>query len=125
MKGVKLNATSATGAVDADNRSLLVQLIPKSWRGANTAHRAERSGRAGERREGRARSHVPGLLKDPHDARCFEYYCTSQLAVVNGEPEKPKINLIGKPGIVIGFPTTSPSDRPATGRSRSRCPACR
>jgi dipeptidyl aminopeptidase/acylaminoacyl peptidase len=42
------------------------------------------------------------MLRDPHDAALFEYYCTSQLAVVNGEPEKPKIQLIGKPVIHIG-----------------------
>jgi len=56
VKGVKLNATVGDAAQwMPDNRSLLVQLIPEGRGEVPTPPiRAERSGRAGERREGRA-----------------------------------------------------------------------
>ena len=38
------------------------------------------------------------LLKDSHDEALFEYYATSQLAIIDGE----KVTLVGKPGIHLG-----------------------
>lgn len=104
VKGVRLNATVGEAAQwMPDNRSLLVQLIPEGRGEVPTAPVAP-SGPVVQESGGKAAPvrTFQDLLKDPHDAALFEYYCSSQLAVVNGEPEKPKINLIGKPGIVIG-----------------------
>jgi dipeptidyl aminopeptidase/acylaminoacyl peptidase len=104
VKGVRVNAAIGE-AVQwmPDSRSLLVQLIPEGRGEVPTAPIApggpivqESGGKAAPVRT------FQDLLKDTHDAALFEYYCTSQLAVVNGEPEKPKIQLISKPGIVIG-----------------------
>src|SRR5262245_21690964 len=104
VKGVRVNAAIGD-AVQwmPDNRSLLVQLIPEGRGEVRTPPLApagpvvqESGGKAAPVRT------FQDLLKDAHDASLFDYFCTSQLAVVNGEPEKPKIQHIGKPGIVIG-----------------------
>ena len=42
------------------------------------------------------------MLKDPHDAALFEYYCTSQLAVVTPTASGPTVQNVGKPAIHIG-----------------------
>ena len=67
-----------------DNRTLLVQLVP-STRGAapatppvpNEPNTQESSGRPGPVRT------FEDLLKSPHDENLFEYYATSQLALVD------------------------------------------
>jgi dipeptidyl aminopeptidase/acylaminoacyl peptidase len=103
VKGVRLNATVGEAAQwMPDNRSLLVQLIPEG-RGEVPAAPIAPSGPVVQESGGKAAPvrTFQDLLRDPHDAALFEYYCSSQLAVVNGEPEKPKISFIGKPGIVI------------------------
>ena len=104
VKGVRLNATIGDAAQwMPDSRSLLVQLIPEG-RGEVPAPPVAPSGPVVQESGGKAAPvrTYQDLLKDPHDAALFEYYCTSQLAVVNGEPEKPKVQHVGKPGIVIG-----------------------
>ncbi|MBN9119198.1 MAG: S9 family peptidase [Planctomycetes bacterium] len=104
VKGVRLNGAIGESAQwMPDNRSLLVQLIPEG-RGEVPAPPVAPSGPVVQESGGRAAPvrTFQDLLKDPHDAALFEYYCTSQLAVVNGEPEKPKVQPVGKPGIVIG-----------------------
>ena len=67
-----------------DNRTLLVQLVPPT-RGAAPAtppvppepNTQESSGRPGPVRT------FEDLLKSPHDENLFEYYATSQLALVD------------------------------------------
>ncbi len=104
VKGVRLNAAIGD-AVEwmPDSRSLLVQLIPEG-RGDVPAAPLAPAGPVVQESGGKAAPvrTFQDMLRDPHDAALFEYYGTSQLAVVNGEPEKPKVQLIGKPGIVIG-----------------------
>jgi dipeptidyl aminopeptidase/acylaminoacyl peptidase len=104
VKGVRLNAAIGDAAQwMPDSRSLLVQLIPEG-RGDVPTPPVAPAGPVVQESGGKAAPvrTFQDLLKDPHDAALFEYYCTSQLAVVNGEPEKPKVQHIGKPGIVIG-----------------------
>lgn len=104
MKGVRLNATLGDAAQwMPDNRSLLVQLVPEG-RGEAPLPPVAPSGPVIQESGGKAAPvrTFQDMLKDPHDAALFEYYCTSQLAVVNGELEKPKIQPIGKPAIHIG-----------------------
>jgi dipeptidyl aminopeptidase/acylaminoacyl peptidase len=104
VKGVRLNAAIGD-AIQwmPDSRSLLVQLVPEG-RGEVPTPPLAPSGPIVQESGGKAAPvrTFQDLLKDAHDASLFDYFCTSQLAVVNGEPEKPKIHLIGKPGIVIG-----------------------
>ncbi|HEX8264118.1 MAG TPA: prolyl oligopeptidase family serine peptidase [Pyrinomonadaceae bacterium] len=81
-----------------DQKSLLVNLVPKT-RGAAPGYQnvtpnepsiQETSGKAG------AVQTFQDLLKNPNDERLFEYYATSQLAVVGVDG---KIREIGQPGI--------------------------
>jgi dipeptidyl aminopeptidase/acylaminoacyl peptidase len=104
VKGVRLNGTIGDAAQwMPDNRSLLVQLVPEG-RGEVPAPPVAPNGPVVQESGGKAAPvrTFQDMLRDPHDAALFEYYCTSQLAVVNGEPEKPRIGFVGKPGIVIG-----------------------
>jgi dipeptidyl aminopeptidase/acylaminoacyl peptidase len=104
VKGLKLNAAVGDAAQwMPDGRSLLVQLIPEG-RGAVPQPPAAPSGPVVQESGGKAAPvrTYQDLLKDQHDADLFEYYTTSQLAVVSGEPDKPKLQPVGKPGIVIG-----------------------
>ena len=104
IKGVRLNAAIGESAQwMPDGRSLLVQLVPEGRGDAPTPPIApvgpviqESGGRAAPVRT------FQDMLKDPHDAALFEYYSTSQLAVISGEAEKPAIQNIGKPAIHIG-----------------------
>jgi dipeptidyl aminopeptidase/acylaminoacyl peptidase len=104
VKGVRLN--SAIGEPVQwmpDGRSLLVQLVPDG-RGAAPVPPAAPPGPVVQESGGTAAPvrTYQDMLKDPHDSDLFEYYCTSQLAVVTPDPEKPKVQSIGKPAIVIG-----------------------
>ena len=81
-----------------DQKSLLVNLVPKT-RGAAPGYQnvtpnepsiQETSGKAG------AVQTFQDLLKNPNDERLFEFYATSQLAVVGVDG---KIREIGQPGI--------------------------
>lgn len=103
VKGVRLNAAIGEPLQwMPDNRSLLVQLVPDG-RGESPAAPVAPSGPVVQESGGKAAPvrTYQDLLKNEYDATLFEYHCTSQLAVVNGEPEKPKIQLIGKPSIII------------------------
>jgi dipeptidyl aminopeptidase/acylaminoacyl peptidase len=104
VRGVRLNGAIGDAAQwMPDSRSLLVQLIPEG-RGEVPAAPVAPAGPIVQESGGKAAPvrTFQDMLKDPHDAALFEYYCTSHLAVVGGDPEKPKVQLIGKPGIVIG-----------------------
>jgi dipeptidyl aminopeptidase/acylaminoacyl peptidase len=85
VKGVTINSVMGN-ALNwmPDNRTLLVQIVPPT-RGAppatpsvpNEPNTQESSGRPGPVRT------FEDLLKSPHDENLFEYYATSQLALVD------------------------------------------
>jgi dipeptidyl aminopeptidase/acylaminoacyl peptidase len=104
VKGVRVNAAIGNPVQwMPDSRSLLVQLVPEGRGDAPTPPVAP-SGPVIQESGGKAAPvrTYQDMLKDPHDAALFEYYCTSQLAVISGEPAKPAIQNIGKPAIHIG-----------------------
>lgn len=85
LKGVTLNSTMGNAlSWMTDNRTLLVQLVPPT-RGpapatplvAGEPNTQESSGRPGPVRT------FEDLLKSPHDGNLFEYYATSQLALID------------------------------------------
>jgi dipeptidyl aminopeptidase/acylaminoacyl peptidase len=90
LRGVSVN--SAYGdplAWMPDNRSLLLQLVPASRPAAPQTpavppepNTQESSGRPGPVRT------YEDLLKTPHDENLFEYYATSQLAIVDSATSK-------------------------------------
>ncbi len=86
-----------------DSRSLLVQMIPE-FRGGPPEPPSAPAGPIVQESGGKAAPvrTFQDLLKDPHDVALFGYYCMSQLAIVDGEPDKPGIHPIGKPAIIIG-----------------------
>ena len=104
VKGVQVSAAVGE-AVQwmPDGRSLLVQLVTPGRGDAPEPPIAPR-GPVVQESGGKAAPvrTFQDLLKDPHDAALFEYYCTSQLAVVTPDTEKPTIQNIGKPTIHIG-----------------------
>ena len=85
-----------------DSRTLLVQLVPAT-RGAapaaslvpNEPVTQESSGRPGPVRT------YEDLLKNPHDEKLYEYYATSQLALVDSVTGRS--TPLGKPGIFQGL----------------------
>ena len=106
LKGVTVNAAYGD-ALDwmPDSKTLIVRLIP-AGRAAVTAkplvprepNSQESSGRAGPVRT------YEDLLKTPHDEDLFEYYATSQLALIDAMSGK--TTLVGKPAI---FQSADPS----------------
>lgn len=97
IKNVKVN-TAFGGFSWEDGRTIAAQLVP-SARGAAPQYQnvtpigpaiQETSGRTG------AVQTFQDLLKNPNDEKLFDYYCTSQLAMID---VKGKVKLIGKPGI--------------------------
>ncbi len=99
MKGIALNDTE--GNVFQwmpDNKTLLVQLVPAKRKPAPAASGVPRepnwqesTGRVGPVRT------FQDLLKTPHDEDLFEYYATSQLALVDSS--NGKISEVGQPAI--------------------------
>ena len=88
-----------------DNRTLLVQLVPPR-RGAAPATPAvppEPNAQESSGRPGPVRTYED-LLKSPHDENLFEYYATSQLALV--DPASGKTTPIGQTAI---FQSSDPS----------------
>jgi dipeptidyl aminopeptidase/acylaminoacyl peptidase len=90
VKGVQINSVLGNPLTwMPDNRTLLVQLVPPA-RGAAPAmptvptepNTQESSGRPGPVRT------YEDLLKSPHDENLFEYYATSQLALVDSSSGK-------------------------------------
>ncbi|MCS6866267.1 MAG: prolyl oligopeptidase family serine peptidase [Gemmataceae bacterium] len=104
VKDLRLNAVLGE-AIQwmPDSRSLLVQLVPEG-RGEPPAAPLAPRGPVIQESRGKAAPvrTYQDLLKNDHDATLFEYYATTQLAVVSGEPDKPRIQPIGKPMMVIG-----------------------
>lgn len=100
VKGVQVNSVLGNPiAWMPDNRTLLVQLVPPT-RGAAPAippvptepNTQESSGRPGPVRT------YEDLLKSPHDENLFEYYATSQLALV--DPSSGKTTPVGPAAII-------------------------
>ncbi len=104
VKGLRLNAVLGDAMQwMPDSRSLLVQLIPEGWGEPPAAPAAPRGPIIQESRGKAAPVRTyQDLLKNEHDAALFEYYATTQLAIVSGAPDKPTIQPIGKPMMVIG-----------------------
>ena len=106
LKGVTLNyAYGSPAQWMPDNKTLLVQLVPKKRGAAPTApevpsqpNMQESSGRAGPVRT------FQDLLQTPHDEELFEYYATSQLAFIDSVSGN--ITEIGPPAI---FQTANPA----------------
>lgn len=99
VKGVQINSVLGSPLTwMPDNRTLLVQLVPPA-RGAAPAtppvppepNTQESSGRPGPVRT------YEDLLKSPHDENLFEYYATSQLALVDSS--NGKITPVGQTAI--------------------------
>lgn len=106
VKGVTINSVAGNPlSWMPDNRNLLVQLIPAN-RGAAPAtptvptepNTQESSGRPGPVRT------FEDLLKSPHDEKLYEYYATSQLALV--DTVSGRATPVGQPAIFQG---TDPS----------------
>ena len=101
LKGVTIN--SALGnplAWMPDNRTLLVQLVPANRAAAPATpavppepNTQESSGRPGPVRT------YEDLLKSPHDENLYEYYATSQLALVDSISGRS--NPFGQPAIFL------------------------
>jgi dipeptidyl aminopeptidase/acylaminoacyl peptidase len=106
LKGVTVNAVLGSPARwMPDNRTLLVRLVPAN-RGPRPAAPAvpagpnvqESAGKTGPVRT------FQDLLRDPHDADLFDYYATSQLALVDAEGGG--VKTAGRPAV---FLTAEPS----------------
>lgn len=98
INNVQVNAILGGWDWMPDQKSLLVNLVPKNRGTApqyqnlvpNEPNIQETAGKSG------AVQTFQDLLKSPNDEKLFEYYTTSQLAVVGVDG---KIKEIGKPGI--------------------------
>jgi dipeptidyl aminopeptidase/acylaminoacyl peptidase len=99
LKGATINSVMGSALTwMPDNRNLLVQLVPAT-RGAapptptvpTEPNTQESSGRPGPVRT------YEDLLKSPHDERLFEYYATSQLALVDSASGR--TTPLGQPAI--------------------------
>ncbi len=99
LKGVVVNSTIGNPVTwMTDNRTLLVQLVPPTRGPAppmpvvpTEPNAQESSGRPGPVRT------FEDLLKSPHDESLFEYYATSQLALVDSTSGR--VTPFGKPAI--------------------------
>jgi dipeptidyl aminopeptidase/acylaminoacyl peptidase len=106
LKSVTINSTYGDPLEwMPDNKTLLLQTIPSGRAAAPAApvtprepNTQESSGRPGPIRT------YEDMLKTPHDEDLFEYYATSQLALVDAMSGK--ITPVGKPGI---FQSANPS----------------
>ena len=99
LKGLSINSVMPSALTwMPDNRTLLVQLVPPT-RGAapptplvpTEPNTQESSGRPGPVRT------YEDLLRSPHDERLYEYYATSQLALVDAATGR--TTSLGQPGI--------------------------
>ncbi len=101
LKGVALNATEGdTFQWMPDSKTLLVQLVPAKRAAAPVASSVPREPNAQEStgRVGPIRT-FQDLLKTPHDEDLFEYYATSQLAMVDSSSGK--VTEVGQPAIFL------------------------
>ena len=116
LKDVRLNTTGGD-AVQwmPDNRNLLILLVPSKRSVAPAASNVPRepnwqesSGKPGPVRT------FQDLLKTPYDENLFEYYATSQLALVDSS--NGKITHVGAPGIFRSLDVAPDGQHILTGR---------
>jgi dipeptidyl aminopeptidase/acylaminoacyl peptidase len=102
VAGVQLN-TVLGGAIDwsRDSKTLIVKTVP-AGRGAPPSAPAVPVGPEVQESMGAASgvATYEDLLENPHDEDLFEYYATSQLALV--EAATGRVTPIGKPGLLSG-----------------------
>ncbi|HLE61688.1 MAG TPA: prolyl oligopeptidase family serine peptidase, partial [Pyrinomonadaceae bacterium] len=106
LKGITINSTYGDPFTWLpDNRSLVVQLVPSKRPAAPQppAVPAEPNWQESSGKPGPLRT-FEDLLKTPHDELLFEYYTTSQLALVDSKTGK--VTEFGKAGI---FQTVDPA----------------
>lgn len=99
LKGVAVNSTYGEPLQWlGDNRTLLVQSVPtkRAPAPAESAVPREPNWQESSGRPGPVRT-FEDLLRTPHDENLFEYYATSQLALVDSSSAK--ITPVGQPGI--------------------------
>jgi dipeptidyl aminopeptidase/acylaminoacyl peptidase len=99
LKGIALNDTEGEPFQwMPDNKTLLVQLVPAKRSPAPAASNVPREPNSQEStgRVGPIRT-FQDLLKTPHDEDLFEYYATSQLALVDNT--NGKLTEVGRPAI--------------------------
>ena len=106
LKGVALNSTYGD-PLDwmPDAKTLIVRMIPAGRAAPPAAPLTPREPNTQES-SGRAGPVITyeDLLKTPHDEALFEYYATSQMALIDAMTSK--VTLLGKPAI---FQSTNPS----------------
>ena len=101
LKAIAINATEGEPFQwMPDNQTLLVQLVPAKRRPAPAASNVPREPNSQESsgRVGPVRT-FQDLLKTPHDEDLFEYYATSQLALVDSS--NGKLTEVGQPAIFL------------------------
>jgi len=110
VPGVYVN--TAFGEFDwmPDQKSLFVNMVPKNRGGAPGYQNLTPSGPNIQETSGRsgAVQTFQDMLKSPNDEKLFEYYATSQLAVVTLDG---KVKEIGQPGIYDTLSAVSPDGR--------------
>ncbi|MBC7931536.1 MAG: S9 family peptidase [Rubrivivax sp.] len=106
LKGMMVNAVLGDPLQwTADNRTLLVQLVPSKRAAAPVESSVPRSPNVQESsgRPGPVRTYQD-LLQNSHDEDLFDYHATAQLALVDAESSK--MTTLGQPAI---FQNVSPS----------------
>lgn len=101
VPGIRLNhTTDEPYSWTPDNGHILVKMVPGN-RGKAPNKSIIPTGPVVEETSGKfsRMSTFQDLLKTPHDDDLFEYYCTSQLALVDSETLEMK--PVGKPGIFL------------------------
>ena len=101
LKGVAINATEGDSFQwMPDNKTLLVQIVPSKRGPAPSASDvpSEPNSQESEGKVGPVRT-FQDLLKTPHDENLFEYYATSQLALVDSS--NGKLSEVGEPAIFL------------------------
>jgi hypothetical protein len=95
IKNAKVNTAFGGFSWMPDGKSLLVNLVsPKRGARRISKRHADRAEHSRDDRQNRRDSHLSGLLRSPNDEALFDYYATSQLAVVSVDG---KIKEIGQP----------------------------
>jgi dipeptidyl aminopeptidase/acylaminoacyl peptidase len=118
LKGISLSAAEGDPFQwMPDNRSLLVQMIPAKRGPAPTLSAVPREPNSQESsgKPGPVRTYQD-LLKTPYDEDLFEYYASSQLAVV--DTSSGKINEVGQPAIFLSADAAPDGKHLLVGRIR-------
>lgn len=100
VPGVSINGAIGVPVQWVGSAALLVQLVPVK-RGEPPASPVAPTGPVVQDSDGKAAPArtYQDLLKNPHDEALFEYFATSQLALVTLDGAAPVVKLIGTPAI--------------------------